>query len=126
MDICEYRNCCGHFVLSELEDVNPRTGKIEEVCLYTHKSEKTLKTRLGQHAADKSFSWIGTQHQLNSARALRREFEKLGFKVTVVQLGKNPSTGNDLTMWVAVKNKKKKASAKKALPTRLRLQGVPK
>lgn len=121
MRVQESHECCGHRMLSELDTVDPKTGRIR--VSYSH-ATRTLSESI-DFVRSAGFSWIQGKGQYRNAQRLKKEFEKIGFEVTEISLGRNPNTGASLRMYVATKNKKKTV-AKKTTSTRLRPRSVSK
>lgn len=94
-------SCCGHRSIGNLGNVNVGTGRITR----GYDGDILLKTLIREHydgaSACALWSWIATQDSVPNGDRLRKEFEKLGYKV-VRQTGLvNPKSGNTLYMYIA-------------------------
>lgn len=104
MKIQQTHECCGHRAISDLQDIDLKTGEVrmnDSWSLVGRGNPVSLKNILGgPHAA---YSWIQGQGQFTKARKLGSEFRKLGFEIIKVDLGHNPGHDKDYTlvMWIA-------------------------
>lgn len=112
MKIETSHNCCGHRAISNLNDIDLKTGKILYDGGYVNYGERRPRVALstlirGQHWHDKpcqAFSWIANERQAEYSAKLKSEFEKLKFKVQTVRLNTNPKSGNKMHMRIAIRS----------------------
>lgn len=105
-------SCCGHRAISNLNDIDLKTGKILYDGGYVNYGERrprrSLSTLIREHMWHEkpcqAFSWIANERQGPQSAVLKAEFEKLKFTVQTVRLNTNPKSGNKMHMRIAIRS----------------------
>lgn len=96
MKIEQSHDCCGHYQIRGLNDIDLKTGDVHD---YWHNARPLSKSLVGPLY----YSWIQGQGQSKHANKLASEFKKLKYTVEKVVLGHNPghSKSYKLIMFIA-------------------------
>lgn len=103
----DFPNCCGISVLINLDEINYKTGMLIDHRSYGDKlAEISLEAFLNGREHQAAYLFVSVPNQSREAGALAKAFRKLKFVVTHKSLGKNPTTRNTLTLWIAKRTAK--------------------